>query len=59
MWGIISWALIAYFFIGDQPVEFKLGILFVAALFAIANGLANISYRLGKLNEKKESKNEN
>ena len=63
MWGFISLGLIGYLLFCDHPIEFKLGLAFVAALFAMANGLANISYRLGKINDKivvkKESKDEN
>ena len=63
MWGFITLGLIGYLLFCDHPIEIKLALAFIAALFAMANGLANISYRLGKMTEKliekKESKDEN
>lgn len=60
MWGIISLVLLILM-IATESLELKLGFLIAAAIFAVANEIAGIGFKLKRIFglDVKESKDEN
>jgi hypothetical protein len=60
MWGIISLVLLILV-ITTESLELKLGFLIAAAIFAVANEIAGIGFKLKRIFglDIKESKDEN
>lgn len=60
MWGIVSLVLLILV-ITTESLELKLGFLIAAAIFAVANEIAGIGFKLKKIFglDVKESKDEN